>query len=416
MAKNPVEQRQQDIVQGSNLWDPANWGKGGLPPPASMTPAQREIMEYNKPDEDALRSIHQQQYYGGAPAAAGSARAALLAAGPVNYGVDTGLGANIQADAMNNPAVSNLIWRANSAQPYQGDLNTAGEAAQAARVAAGNLGGQGAYVGDTQAALRSMGNNTSAFGQDVAQMGRDVGMVRDAAAGNGPSAASALMKGALDSNARNMVGMAAGARGGNVAAGMRAAANAGRDQGLQAINQMAALRANEQLGAMGQLSGANAALAGARGQLGNAAAQRAGAAIGATNAQTGRQAAAAQALTGASGAAANAANAGISGVNSQNSAIANAGQLYGAGVNTAAGVLGQQVNSAGQAAQTGLGNVGQAVNAFNALSGDMQEELNREAGATAASKQRDANLQNTLIGAGFNAAGLGASLATGGKK
>lgn len=69
------------------------------------------------------------------------------------------------------------------------------------------------------------------------------------AAGKGPSAAQELGRSQILENQRAMQSMAAGARGGNAAGAMRAAMGAGTDLGLRGMQQLAALRAQEQLAA-----------------------------------------------------------------------------------------------------------------------------------------------------------------------
>ncbi len=95
------------------------------------------------------------------------------------------------------------------------------------------------------------------------QYAQDINLLRRSAMGEGPSAAERMHRSALDSNQRGMASMAATARGGNIASALRSATAAGSNANLQATNQLAALRANEQLTAQGQLAGAQAQHAGA---------------------------------------------------------------------------------------------------------------------------------------------------------
>lgn len=69
------------------------------------------------------------------------------------------------------------------------------------------------------------------------------------AAGQGPSAAERLGSTQILENQRAMQGMAQSARGGNMAGSMRAAMSAGSDLGLRGMQQLSALRAQEQLAA-----------------------------------------------------------------------------------------------------------------------------------------------------------------------
>lgn len=131
-------------------------------------------------------------------------------------------------------------------------------------------------------------------GQAIQGAQRDLGIVRNSAEGAGPSAAENLARAQLGANIRSQSAMAAQARGGNVAAGLRSAALAGQNMQLQSQSTIAAQRAQEQLNAQQLLTQGNAnvmagsnALTGAAqanaNQFGNVAGQAT--AQGAINAQ-----------------------------------------------------------------------------------------------------------------------------------
>lgn len=109
---------------------------------------------------------------------------------------------------------------------------------------------------------------------------RDMRGLRDAANGRVQSAAEIQQRAALDASARQQVAAAATARGGNIAAAQRNASLAANAGNLAGMQQLGALRAQEQAGARTTLAGANAAqIAGATGV--------AGAAVGAGNVANG---------------------------------------------------------------------------------------------------------------------------------
>lgn len=107
-----------------------------------------------------------------------------------------------------------------------------------------------ASLADAAAAGRAinLSDAASAAGQTT-----DTAALRQAAAGLGPSAAVNLAQDQLQRNTAAQASLAATARGGNVAAAMRTAANSGTQQALQSQSQVAALRAQEQATARGQL-------------------------------------------------------------------------------------------------------------------------------------------------------------------
>lgn len=104
----------------------------------------------------------------------------------------------------------------------------------------------------------------------VDQQANDLGIVRNSAEGHGPSAAENLAKSQLDANTRSQMAMAATARGGNVAAAMRQAANSGTQQQLQSSATLNALRASEQLNAQSLLTQGANNLTANQGKIGDA--------------------------------------------------------------------------------------------------------------------------------------------------
>src|SRR3990172_5984830 len=133
--------------------------------------------------------------------------------------------------------------------------------------------------------------NAAAQSAQLGQYGADLGIIRDSAMGQGPSAAQNLAQAQLEASIRSQAAMGATARGGNVAAGMRTAANAGSQMQLQSQAQTAALRAQEQLNAQGLLAQGNyqqaGALGAARGQDVSQAVAQAGAMGQLANTQAG---------------------------------------------------------------------------------------------------------------------------------
>lgn len=138
-------------------------------------------------------------------------------------------------------------------------------ALQAAGVTANRLAG--GYVGDQLAAPVQAGINATQG--RINSQAQDLGVVRASANGTGPSAAENLAKSQLDSNIRSQAALAATARGGNVAAAMRQAAQSGTQQSLQSASTLNALRAQEQLNAQGVLTQGANNLTAAQGQVGN---------------------------------------------------------------------------------------------------------------------------------------------------
>lgn len=136
---------------------------------------------------------------------------------------------------------------------------------QAAGLSANNLA-SGA-VGDAMAA--QVNPYLTATQGRIDQQASDLGIIRNSAEGRGPSAAENLAKAQLDANIRSQSAMAATARGGNIAAAMRQAANSGTQQSLQSAATIAAQRAQEQLNAQGLLTTGANNLTGAQGRLGD---------------------------------------------------------------------------------------------------------------------------------------------------
>ena len=146
----------------------------------------------------------------------------------------------------------------------------------------GLLGGLGGLFGgggasDYQDQLKQLANqygSRKAPGAETAQAGdsafrqNQAGLIAQLEAmgrGEGPSAASKLMQQAMDRAAAGQASAAAGAggRGVNAGAALRNAANNTAATQMQGARDTATLRAQEQLGALGQLGGV---VQGARGQ------------------------------------------------------------------------------------------------------------------------------------------------------
>lgn len=349
-----------------------------------------QVMAYNKQLEDAKRGVDAANLAGQQINQAGqlgdtvTRQASELT--PYGYSADT---SGLQTSAQNNPFQAALALQAGAQQPYQADLNAAGQAARAAGGAAGALGGPGSFGGRTDQAL-------SQFGDQVGQFNQDTNMLRDTAAGRGPSAAALLAQQSLDSNARNMVATAAGARGGNIASGLRQALTAGAAQGLQGAQSIGALRAQEQLAAQQGLTGANTALTGARANL-------AGATTAAQQAETARQANAAGAGATAANALTNVAQTGVAGQGQVLNALSAGGQLYNGGQANATNAYSAGGQVAAQAAADLENQKRRALEAAQLMS--------QNANATAARGSAEKNTANqidaqTNISGGMLAGGL----------
>lgn len=155
--------------------------------------------------------------------------------------------------AVNMPGYGSILG---AGQANIGAANPA-QALAAQQATAMGVGGAGQVAGVNQQ-------------QQLGSYGNDLGLVRAAAQGQGPSVAQHLAQQQLDQGIQNQAAMAAQARGGNLAGALRGAAQSGEQMTLQSQAQMGALRAQEQLQAQqallagqGQFSGA---LAQARGQ------------------------------------------------------------------------------------------------------------------------------------------------------
>jgi hypothetical protein len=137
---------------------------------------------------------------------------------------------------------------------YNNALTSAGTSANNA--ASGATGA--AVTAQASGTINQAGAANAAVAPTLGSQAADLGIVRNSALGTGPSAAEALAKSQLDNNVRSQAALAATARGGNIAAAMRGAANSGTQQSLQTSQQIAAQRAQEQLNAQTLLtSGAN---------------------------------------------------------------------------------------------------------------------------------------------------------------
>lgn len=294
----------------------------GIKNPLNQNADQAQVATYDKPTQDALSAIASQQLAQRQTAlATQTGDIAANQAGeltPYGYNSDT---SGLQQAAQNNPFQAQLALAAGAQQPYAAQQNAAAGLSAAGGNVAAALGGPGSFAGATQTALGQ-------FGDQVGQFNTDTNMLRDTAAGRGPSAAAALAQSQLDSNARNMVATAAGARGGNIAAGLRTALTAGAAQVLQGSQQISAMRAQEQLNAQQGLTQANTALSGARANI-------AGATTAASTAESQRQAAASAAANGATTAATGVANSQVAGQGQVLDALAQGGNMYNNGVNAA---------------------------------------------------------------------------------
>ena len=248
--------------------------------------------------------------------------------------------------ATTNPFVTQLEANAQARNPITGQVIGAVDA----------LGRPVSNAGATQSALDAQrgaagaintadagnvalaGAQGQEFGGDLASFRNDMELLRRTASGQGPSAAEALAKSQLDDAVRAQSALAAQARGGNIAAGLRAASRAGADMALRSQNQIAALRAQEQLNAQTGLTTAQSQLGGLQAQraqvLQQARAQdiaRATSAAGAARDYTGSQLTLGQQETERQKSAADAAAAGMGAFSEEKDATTRA---LGAGANT----------------------------------------------------------------------------------
>lgn len=217
---------------------------------------------------------------------------------------------------------SSALFNNAAKTPEQAALAQGGSGMQAALSAARQLHGAGTFLPGAAGA--------------AGEYGGDLNMLRQTAMGQGPSAAQAMALASQDANARAMRSAAAGGRGGVSAAGLRTAISAGNQASQQSIQQLAALRANEQLTAQAALPGAQA--------------QRIAALTGAANAETSRQNAGGTIGLGAAQAASDLGRTAIAGQSVRNDAIQAGGQLAAQGVQTAVGARGVQAGVARDAA------------------------------------------------------------------
>jgi predicted RNA-binding protein Jag len=184
------------------------------------------------------------------------------------------LGAGVGARPELNPANNPFLMQGgmNALRGASGDLQKAMGAratdfGNTSAFAAGKIGQAGEGARNLQT-----GTLATAGGQ-AAQSQRDLGIVRNSATGQGPSAAENLARSQMDASIRAQAAQAGAARGGNLAAAQRAAAQAGSDTRLQSTAQLAAQRAQEQLNAQQLLTSGNTAVGnqfqGLGGQYGN---------------------------------------------------------------------------------------------------------------------------------------------------
>jgi hypothetical protein len=369
------------------------------PPPGSTNPDDIALAAFNKKREDAARAMAGanlvRSQADNATTLGNQVTQQAAQTTPYGYSSDT---SGLQAAAMNNPAALNLALKANAEQPYQADLNAAGSAARGAVGTAGQLATPGSYAGAQQSALSQQGDQ-------IGQFGNDVGLLRATAEGKGPSAAEHLAASALGANSRAMQSVAAGARGGNLAAGIRAATNAGTQQALQSTQQIAALRAQEQLAGQAQL-------ASAQGQLAGANAARSTAVTNAQAVENQRQGAAATAATQAAQGLNQVAQTGVAGAGQTYDAIAAGGQLYGQGVQTATGAYSAGGQVAAEEAKNLEEQKRRALEAANVLGTQAGNNMNRESAATTASKGGNIT-QSQVVGGLFSAGGQALGMAAG---
>lgn len=265
--------------------------------------------------------------------------------GPVGSSTNTGGGAGAGGPVDYATALNRYL----SGQPYA--LDPSLDPARRADIAALRGAGAGA-----------LGYASGQLPGQIGQYGADLQTIRDAAAGRAPSAAEALARAQIDQNIAGMSSVAGQARGGNIAAAMRAAQQSGQTLALQSAPQIAALRANEMATARGQLLQGNQGLVGTTlgyGQLGGGLL-----------------------------------SSGVTGYNQ-------AGQL--------------QVSDAAQAAQAGAQQAGAANQAWGNAQAPTIAALSPDASKTIAQMNNDAQLRNQLIGGAFSAGGaiLGSALKSG---
>jgi hypothetical protein len=137
--------------------------------------------------------------------------------------------------------------------------------------------------------FQTLGGYASGTGAGQQDQNASLGILRNAASGNGPSAAQAQLQSGVDQSIRAQQAQANSARGNGLANAQLQAQQTGAQMQGQAASQSAALRAQE-------MQAAQSTYAGAAGQAANTAAGSANAYLGAANqAQTGQVQAAAQA-------------------------------------------------------------------------------------------------------------------------
>lgn len=164
-----------------------------------------------------------------------------------------------ELDPRNNPILAPYAQTANA---YATGAAQAGMGSTAATAAGQAIAGAGmdsrtGTMQDIEALRRNAGISA-----------RDVGIVRDSAMGRGPSAAQILGQQMLQGAVRGMGSVAATARGGNLASAMRGALAGGQATMLQGNQQLAALRAQEQLNAQQLMLQGNANVGQQYGQAG----------------------------------------------------------------------------------------------------------------------------------------------------
>lgn len=217
-----------------------------------------------------------------------------------------------QAQAAGVAAQGNLSGLAGDANAYNGSQNLA-NAGQAGQNAYGQIAGINGAANQNMALAEQNnlnnhlagGGNQGIANQQTAAQGIQsaAGQLQGVANGTGPNPAQAMLNQQTGQNVANQAALMAGQRGAGANAGLiaRQAAQQGAATQQQAVGQGATMQAQQQLGALGQLTGANQALAGVgQGQVGqeqtgvNALAQQGATATGLQQSQNAQNAVIAQ--------------------------------------------------------------------------------------------------------------------------
>lgn len=172
--------------------------------------------------------------------------------GGIHAGANIAPAASIAAGNNKGPAFNGDTSFRSSIQQALPTLGGANSGAALPGVRDGTAQSTGTLGGD-QAALRASMVGTGA--QAAAGQASLAQLQQQAAVGNGPTAATDMLKTAARSNVNNLAALAANTRGGNSAAAVRNASVGGQDLALQSQAQLGALRANEMIAAREQLRG-----------------------------------------------------------------------------------------------------------------------------------------------------------------